>query len=156
MSDPQVQELFQRAIASNDAETMAEGLKLLLGLEGAQGLSAEREYLLRRPDFVMEMPQSGERIRGRDAMRELQRRFPGGGPSVVLRRVVGGARVWVLESYADYGDDPWRVVVIFEFDDEGLIAKETRYYTRAFEAPQWRADLVESMEADLGGAPGED
>ena len=100
----------------------------------------------------MEMPQSGERIRGRDAMRELQRRFPGGGPSVVLRRVVGGGRVWVLESSADYGDDPWQVIVIFEFDDEGLIAKETRYYTHPFEAPEWRADLVESMD-DSDGSP---
>ena len=95
--------LFRTAIASDDAEGDERGgCDCLLGLEGAEGLSAPGEYLLRRPDFVMEMPQSGERIRGRDAMRDLQRRFPGGvGPSVVLRRVVGGARVRVLESRAD-------------------------------------------------------
>lgn len=152
MTDANVQDLFRQGIAANDALAMREGLELLLGLDAARGLSAEREYELRRPDFVMEMPQSGERIRGRDAMRELQRRFPGGGPSVVLRRVVGGDRVWVLESHADYGDDPWQVIVIFEFDDEGLIAKETRYYTHAFEAPEWRADLVESMDPGEGSA----
>jgi hypothetical protein len=152
MTDSDVQGLFRRAIETNDAPAMREGLKLLLGLDDARGLSAEREYELRRADFVMEMPQSGERIRGRDAMRELQRRFPGGGPSVVLRRVVGGGRVWVLESSADYGDDPWQVMVIFEFDDKGLIAKETRYYTHPFEAPEWRADLVEPMD-DGDGSP---
>jgi hypothetical protein len=153
MTETQVQDLFRKAIAGNDADAMSEGLQLLLGLDASGGLSAEREYLLRRPDFVMEMPQSGERIRGRDAMRELQRRFPGGvGPSVALRRVVGGARVWVIESSADYGEDHWQVVVIFEFDDEGLIAKETRYYTRAFEAPEWRADLVETMDDGEGSA----
>ena len=84
MTDSNVQALFRQAIATNDARSLREGLELLLGLDAARGLSAEREYELRRPDFVMEMPQSGERVRDADAMRELQRRFPGGGP-------VGGA-----------------------------------------------------------------
>jgi hypothetical protein len=146
MSDVEVQGLFREAITTNDATVMQQGLELLLGLDEAHGLSPEREYLLRRPDFVMEMPQSGERVRGRDAMRELQRNYPGGGPSVVLRRVVGAERVWVVEANSHYGDDPWQIVVIFEFDEDGLIAKETRYYTRDFEAPGWRAHLVESMD----------
>jgi hypothetical protein len=146
MSEPEVQELFRRAITSNDATVMQQGIELLLGLDESHELSPEREYLLRRPDFVMEMPQSGERLRGRDAMRELQRNYPGGGPSVVLRRVVGAERVWVVEASSHYGDDPWQIVVVFEFDEGGLIAKETRYYTRAFEAPGWRAHLVESMD----------
>ena len=46
--------------------------------------------------------------------------------SVVLRRVVGAQRVWVVEASSRYGDDPWQIVVVFEFDDDGLIAKETR------------------------------
>jgi hypothetical protein len=147
MTDVQVQDLFRKAIADDDTAAMSRGLKLLLGLDNSGGgLSAEHEYQLRRPDFVMEMPQSGERIRGRDAMRELQRRFPGGGPSVVLRRVVGAGRVWVVEARNDYQGDVWHVVVIFEFDSDGMIAKETRYYPRAIDAPEWRADLVERME----------
>ena len=39
-------------------------------------LSAEAEYELRHEDFVMEMPQSGERIRGREKMREFQEAYP--------------------------------------------------------------------------------
>jgi hypothetical protein len=152
MADSEVKNRFRQAIATNDAGAMRQGLEMVLGLDEGRALSPEREYELRHPDFVMEMPQSGERVRGRDAMRELQRRFPGGGPSVVVRRVVGGDRVWVLESYADYGDDPWQVIVIFEFDEDGLIAKETRYYTHSFEAPEWRADLVESMGDAEGSA----
>jgi hypothetical protein len=154
MSDPDVQELFREAITTNDAAVMQQGIELLLGLDEAHGLSAEREYELRRPDFVMEMPQSGERVRGREAMRELQQNFPGGGPSVVLRRVVGAQRVWVVEASSRYGDDPWQIVVVFEFDDDGLIAKETRYYTRAFDAPEWRAHLVERMD-ERGVSPAE-
>jgi hypothetical protein len=112
-------------------------------------LSAEAEYELRHEDFVMEMPQSGERVRGRDRMRQFQESFPGGaGPSVTLRRVVGGHRVWVVEALSDYGDggDPWQVVLIIELDDDGLIARETRYYTRALAAAEWRAEFVEAMD----------
>lgn len=94
----------------------------------------------------MEMPQSRERLRGRDAMRKLQEAFPGPPPSMTLRRVVGAGRVWVAEALSDYGEDPWHVVVIFELDDEGLIARETRYYTGVLEAPDWRAELMETMD----------
>ena len=145
MADPDVQGLFRRAIAADDAEAMRNGLERLLGIAGSGVLSAEREYELRRPDFVMEMPQSGERVRGRDAMRQMQERFPGGGPTVALRRVVGAGRVWVAEATSDYGDDPWQVVLVVELDGDGLIARETRYYTKGFEAPEWRSDLVEPM-----------
>jgi hypothetical protein len=37
-------------------------------------------------------------------------------------------------------------VIIFELDDQGLIAKETRYYPQEFEAPAWRAELVEVLD----------
>lgn len=75
MSESGVQGLFRRAVAHSDAESMQEGLERLLGLAG-RGLDAEAEFELRRDDFVMEMPQSGERIRGREAMREMQKAFP--------------------------------------------------------------------------------
>lgn len=145
MPEPDVQALFRAAVHGDDADAMRRGVEGLLGLGDGATLSPEREHALRRPDFVMEMPQSGERVRGRDAMRELQERFPGGGPSLVLRRVVGAGHVWVVEGYADYGNDPWHVMVVFEIDDDGLVARETRYYAGAIEAPGWRADLVEQM-----------
>ena len=39
-------------------------------------LSAQEEYELRHQDYVMEMPQSGESIRGREKMREFQEAYP--------------------------------------------------------------------------------
>ena len=39
-------------------------------------LSAEAEYELRHEDHVMEMPQSRERIRGRENMRAFQEAYP--------------------------------------------------------------------------------
>jgi hypothetical protein len=43
-----------------------------LFFERLEHLDAEADYELRHPDYVMEMPQSGERIRGRDAMRAFR------------------------------------------------------------------------------------
>jgi hypothetical protein len=46
-------------------------------LEGMMSdLGADSGYEVRHEDFVMEMPQSGERIRGRKKMREFQRAYP--------------------------------------------------------------------------------
>src|SRR5215207_7137645 len=39
-------------------------------------LSPEEEYDVRHQDYVMEMPQSGESIRGRERMREFQEAYP--------------------------------------------------------------------------------
>jgi hypothetical protein len=53
---------------------------------------------------------------------------------VIVRRVTGARRVWIAEADINYGDDDrWQAVIIFELDVHGLIARETRYYPRAFE-----------------------
>jgi hypothetical protein len=55
----------------------------------------EEEYNVRHPkDYVMEMPQSGERFRGRENMRAFQEVHPAvvsaGAPSAGPRGTVGG------------------------------------------------------------------
>ena len=59
-------------------------------------LSAEAEYNVRHEDYVMEMPQSEERIRGREKMRQLQEDYPAP-PTIQLRRVVVREGLW--DSY---------------------------------------------------------
>jgi hypothetical protein len=71
-----VLEHFRRAMTANDAAAMRAGVELLLGLSDGTGLSAEQEFHARHPDYMMDMPQSGGRIRGRDAMRSMQEAFP--------------------------------------------------------------------------------
>lgn len=109
-----------------------------------EDMSPEEEFELRDPDYVMEMPQSGERIRGRENMRSMQENYPGP-PSIQLRRVVGGGDVWVVEARSDYDGRIFRVVDIVEFRNDKIV-RETRYYADPFEAPDWRADWVENME----------
>lgn len=100
----------------------------------------EREYELRHPDCLIDIPQSGERF-DRNGMRELQRNFPGGPPDMNLERLAGEGNVWVAELVSDRGDERggiFSVCVILEFAD-GLIKRETRYYAEPFEAPEQRA-----------------
>lgn len=107
-------------------------------------LSAEEEYELRHEDYVMEMPQSGERIRGRDNMRAFQQAYPENAPTPTmrLRRVLVRDKLWVAEGVSDYGGRVYNVVNIIELRD-GRIFRETRYYVDPFEAPAWRAEWVE-------------
>lgn len=145
MEASDVQDLFRQAVAEDDADAMRAGLERLLGIGGNGGLSPEREYALRHPGFVLDMPQSGERLRGRDTLRTMQQRFPGPVPKAELRRVTGARSVWIAEGDIDYGDARSQVVVIFELDEDGLIVRETRYYPAAFTPPAWRSDLAEAM-----------
>ena len=112
--------------------------------DGRLRLDAQAEHELRHEEYVMEMPQSGERIRGRDNMRAMQGAFPNP-PDAVLRRVVGSGDVWVMEATSDYGaGGTYHVANIIEFRD-GKILKETRYYSEPFPAPEWRSQWVERM-----------
>jgi hypothetical protein len=107
-------------------------------------LSPEEEYELRHEDYVMEMPQSGERIRGRQKMREFQEAYPNP-PSMQLRRVLVRDGLWVAELVSDYGEQVYDVALIIELRD-GKMWRDTRYYAEPFEAPEWRAQWIERME----------
>jgi hypothetical protein len=111
-------------------------------------LSAEKEYALRHEDYVMEMPQSGERIRGRANMRGFQealaRNLPNP-PTIRIDRVRVKDRLWIKEDVNDYGDGVVsNSVVIYELRD-WKIWRDSRYYSQPFAAPEWRAQWVERM-----------
>lgn len=95
-------------------------------------------------DVVMDWPQSDERIRGATNRREVYRRFPSL-PNVQPRRLVCSGDLCVLEARLDYGGgDAYQCVFVFEMRD-GLIAKETAYWSKPFPAPDWRAPWVEKI-----------
>ena len=110
--------------------------------ELASALSPEEEYRIRHPeDYVMKIPQSGERYRGRENMRAIQEAFPDHStrPSIRIRRVLVRDGTWVVESVIDYG------VAILDLKD-GKVWRDRRYFAEPFEAPGWCAHLVERME----------
>ena len=100
-------------------------------------LGAESGYEVRHEGFVMDMPQSGERIRGRERMREFQGAYPAP-PDMRLRRLVVREGLWVAEIVSDYGEQTFHYVSIVELKD-GKMWRDTRYYAEPFDAPEWRA-----------------
>lgn len=89
--------------------------------------SPEFEYELRSENFVAEIPQTGEKFEGRDALKAMQEGF-GEPPAVQLKRITGEGDVWVVEALQTYADQgAFHVCVLVEFKD-GKISRETRYY----------------------------
>jgi hypothetical protein len=116
-------------------------------------LDPEEEYDARHPeDYVLELPQSGERIRGKEMMRRFQESYSTHSPSdpmrrIRLRRVLVREDLWVVEGIADYdGREALNVVLILELRD-GKMWRDRWYFAGPFEAPQWRAQWVEHMES---------
>jgi hypothetical protein len=107
----------------------------------ANDFTAEHEIY--RDDAVLEYPQSGERIRGRQniqASREAQpnqKRFS-------LRRILGGGDLWVSEFILSYDGQPTYTVSIMELAD-GKVARETQYFGDPFKPGPSRAQWVERM-----------
>jgi ketosteroid isomerase-like protein len=126
-------ERYLKAVESGD---LAEATRLL-------GESATN-------DFVEEWPQSGERIVGIEALKRINEGYgaaTGTSPKMSLRRISGSGDLHVVEGTIDYGDGvPVSYVGITEFRD-GKVAKVTEYFANPFEAPAWRADMVERMES---------
>jgi hypothetical protein len=96
----------EREMRRLDTMDEQEATRFLTGL--ASDLNPEKEYASRHEeDYAMEMPQSGERIRGRENMRAFQEAFPdrSGLPSIRIRRVLVRDGLWVVESVTDYGGE---------------------------------------------------
>jgi len=107
----------------------------------------EEEYNARHPeDYVMEMPQSGERFRGRENMRAFQEAHPTPPSSLQVHRVLVRDGLWVVEGVIDYGDGRvFNLVLILELRD-GKMWRDRWYFAEPFEAPQWRSQRFERME----------
>jgi ketosteroid isomerase-like protein len=112
-------------------------------------------------DYVWEMPQSGERVRGSANNREMNENYPAGLPEIETHRITGSQDKWVTtpswtvlkitgsgddytsESRVSYPDGSmWHAVDFFHFRD-GKILHQVAYFAPTIEAPEWRARWVE-------------
>ena len=136
----EIAERFVRAIEAKDFET---------------------QYSLLADDYVDEMPQSGERTRGRDNYRAIAEHYPGGVGDASSQRVVGTEDRFVvtpaftmlrIEGTGDTftyvatvryaSGETWQMISIAQVRD-GKIARTTTWYAAPFDAPDWRAPYVE-------------
>jgi hypothetical protein len=92
---------------------------------------------------VIEWPQSGEIIRGKQNIRQLRQAYPNP-PTATLRRIIGSGDLWAAEMLFDYDGDRYHTILIHEYHD-GRVVRETTYYAAPFEAPTWRAQWVEHV-----------
>lgn len=100
-------------------------------------------------DAVLEFPQGGERIRGRDRIIAFRSAYPAD-LSFEFDRTLGCGDLWVNDYAIRYDDrKPHRVVGIMEFRD-GRVVRERVYVGEPWEPPAWRAQWVEPMD-DGGG-----
>jgi hypothetical protein len=95
-------------------------------------------------DGVVDWPQSGERLVGRQACLNVYRNYPGGSPRYELQRITGGPDTFTVEARGDYSGERVYMTSIIEFRD-GKIARQTDCFANAFEAPAWRAAWVERV-----------
>jgi len=93
-------------------------------------------------DAVVEYPQSGEQLVGRQACLNVYRNYPGGPPRYELLRITGGPDVFTAEARGDYGGQIVYMTSIVEFLD-GKVSRQTDYFASAFEAPAWRSQWVQ-------------
>jgi GNAT superfamily N-acetyltransferase/ketosteroid isomerase-like protein len=98
------------------------------------------------PEFVLEWPQSHERIRGAANFAQMNAEYPAAGPwrFTVHRAVANGDQVVTDTSVSD-GQTMGRALTFFTVR-KGRIVHITEFWPDPFAAPANRARLVESMD----------
>ena len=103
----------------------------------------EAEHGIYADHAVLDYPQSGERIRGRESILAARRAQPDR-KRFAVRRITGTAGLWISELVLSYDGRPFHVVSIMEFES-GQVVRETQYFGAPFEPGASRAQWVEQM-----------
>jgi hypothetical protein len=103
----------------------------------------DTEHQIYRQDAVLEYPQSGERIRGRERIQASRMAQPNY-KRFSVRRIIGAGDLWVSEFILTYDGRPSYTVSIMEFKDEQVL-RETQYFGDPFAPGPSRAQWVEKM-----------
>ena len=96
-------------------------------------------------DFVLDWPQSSERIRGRDNFAAMNEEYPAHGRwTFTINKVVGGERDAVTDVSVTDGIQLARVISFFTIEN-GKIARVIEFWPSNYEAPENRKHLVERI-----------
>jgi SnoaL-like domain len=123
MEDREIRAALERHWAASDANDFA------------------GEHEIYREDAVLDYPQSGERIRGREKIQESRAVQPSK-KRFSVQRIVGEGELWVTELVLTYDGIPSYTVSIMEFS-HGKVAHETQYFGEPFKPGPSRAHLVD-------------
>ena len=96
-------------------------------------------------DFVLEWPQSGERIRGRDNFAAMNSEYPAHGPwRFAVNDLFGEGSRAVSDVSVTDGVQQGRALSFFTVQD-GRITRIVEFWPEPFEAPAHRSHLVERI-----------
>jgi hypothetical protein len=105
---------------------------------------SETEHAIYHEDAILDYPQSGERTRGRQHILE-QRSIQPNKKRFIVQRIIGSGDLWITEYILTYDNKPSYTTSIMEFTGD-KVSHETQYFADPFEAPKWRAYLVERID----------
>ncbi len=98
------------------------------------------------PEFVLEWPQSKERIRGSENFARMNREYPAHGPWIfTVHRLVGNDVDAVTDVTVTDGVQAARAISFFTVF-RGQVTRIVEYWPEPFAAPVNRAHLVEPLE----------
>ena len=99
------------------------------------------------PEFVLEWPQSKERIRGAANFVRMNQEYPAHGPwQFTINRVVGTELAAVSDVTVTDGVQTGRAISFFEVVAEGKVVRIVEFWPEPYAAPANRAHLVEQCE----------
>ncbi|MFD3508374.1 nuclear transport factor 2 family protein [Nocardia sp. NPDC058666] len=93
-------------------------------------------------DVVYEMPQSRERINGRDRYLRFNQEYPGDW-HLAVRRIVAQDNCAAAWIDARVGDEHQDAIVWLDVDDTGRITRVTDFWPENYEPPLGREHLTE-------------
>ncbi len=97
-------------------------------------------------DYILEWPQSGERILGRDNFAALNTNYPSEGEwRFTINQILEEGNVVVTDVTATDGKMISRAITFSTIRDK-KIWKQIEFWPDASEAPAWRAQWVEKIE----------
>jgi len=111
---------------------------------GAPGDDIARASEIYAVDAVLEWPQGGERVRGKENIIAFRSTYPAR-QQFELHRTTGCHDLWVNEYTIRYDDRPVMAIGIMEFR-EGKVVRERIYFGESWEPPAWRAQWVERFD----------
>ena len=124
MNNKQLVENFWATMATNDFYAVAQ---------------------LLHDDYVLEWPQSGERIHGRDNFAAINTHYPTEGRwTFKINHFLAEGEMVVTDVGVSNGKLHDRVIT-FSTVRDGKIWKQVEFWPDSFEAPAWRAQWVEKI-----------
>ena len=103
-------------------------------------------------EYVLDWPQSGERVRGRENFVAVNANYPAGGRwSFTIHRLLADELQVATEVSVTDGASANGRALTFSTIRDGKIIHQTEYWPDPFEPAEWRAQWVEQMPSDDHG-----